>query len=76
MVEYQEETYDSVIDEIKPLLEGHYQEIANNRDVIKLNPDYEIYKRFCELGQIRIVTARADGELVGYCIVVVRPHLH
>ena len=34
MIEYKEETFDQVINEIKPLLENHYEEIALDRDVI------------------------------------------
>ena len=76
MIEYKEQTFDQVIDEIKPLLESHYEEIALDRDVIKLNPDYDMYKKLCDAGVMRIMTARDDGKLVGYCIVVIKYHLH
>jgi len=76
MIEYKEETYDDVIDEIKPLLDFHYKEIAMDQDVIKLNPDYFAYKSMNQRGMIRIITAREDGVLIGYCICVVKPHLH
>jgi hypothetical protein len=29
--------------EIEPLLEQHWQEIALNKDIIKMNPDWEGY---------------------------------
>ena len=66
MIEFKEEGYDDVINEILPLLEGHWQEIALNQDTIKLNPDYEQYKVLFKAGAMRMVTAREDGELVGY----------
>jgi GNAT superfamily N-acetyltransferase len=76
MITYQEESFDNVIGEIKPLLENHYQEIANDKDLIKLNPDYDTYKKLCDSGIMRIITARDDGLLAGYCICVIKYHLH
>ena len=76
MIEFKEETFDQVIDEIKPLLENHYEEIALDRDVIKLNPDYDTYKKCCDSGLMKIITARDDGKLVGYLIAIIKYHLH
>jgi predicted acetyltransferase len=76
MVEYKEESYNDVIEEIKPLLETHYKEIAMNQDLIKLNPDYKQYEIMCRMKLMRIVTAREDGELIGYCICMIKPHIH
>ena len=76
MIEYKEETFDQVIDEIKPLLENHYDEIALNKDSIKLNPDYGIYKNLCDSGVMRVVTARNDNKLIGYCVCIIKYHLH
>jgi len=76
MIEYKEETYDQVIDEIKPLLEDHWEEIALHKDTIKLNPDYDRYEKMFKSGQMRIVTARDDGKLVGYCILLLYHHIH
>jgi len=73
---YQEETFDQVIDEIKPLLEDHWEEIALHKDTIKLNPDYARYEQMFKSGQMRIVTARDDGKLVGYCILLLYHHIH
>jgi len=76
MIEYKEETFDQVIDEIKPLLEDHWEEIALNKEVIKLNPNYEMYEKLCNSGVMRIVTARDDGKLIGYCICIIAYNLH
>lgn len=76
MIEYKEETFDQVIDEIKPLLEDHWQEIALNKEVIKLNPNYEMYKKLCNSGLMKIITARNDGKLIGYCICIINYNLH
>ena len=76
MIAYQEETFDQVIEEIKPLLEDHWQEIALHKDSIKLNPDYARYEQMFKNGNMRIVTARNDGKLVGYCIMMLYNHIH
>ena len=76
MIEYKEETYDQVIDEIKPLLEDHWEEIALHKDTIKLNPDYKRYQEMFKNGSMKIVTARDDGKLVGYCILMLYHHIH
>lgn len=76
MIEYKEETFDQVIDEIKPLLEDHWEEIALHKDSIKLNPDFSRYEQMFKSGNMRIVTARDDGKLVGYCIMMLYYHIH
>ena len=76
MIDFKEEQFADVIDDIKPLLEKHWEEVALDKEVIKLNPDYDMYKKLCALELMRIITARADGQLVGYCIVTVKHHLH
>ena len=76
MIEYKEETYSQVIDEIKPLLEDHWEEIALNKEVIKLNPNYEMYEKLCNAGVMKIITARNDGKLIGYCICIIAYNLH
>jgi hypothetical protein len=71
------EPYSKAIDEMKLLYPAHWEEIALNKDVIKLDPDYERYLQFEKLGMLHVVTARADtGKLVGYHIFVLMTHLH
>lgn len=62
--------------EIEPLLKQHYDEIALNKDIIKLNPDWEGYARLDNINALRIYTARKDDELVGYFVVIVSKSLH
>jgi GNAT superfamily N-acetyltransferase len=73
---YQLESLYNVKEEIKPLLEKHWEEIALNKDAIKLNPDWEAYAKMDAAGQVRIFTARDNGELVGYFVVFVSTSLH
>ena len=62
--------------EAEPLLKQHYDEIALNKDIIKLNPDWEGYARLDAVNALRIYTARKDDKLVGYFVVIVSKSLH
>lgn len=70
------ESFDDIIDEIRPLLPLHWRELAAYPD-IPLNPDFEFYKRAGDAGHIRYYTARLGAGLIGYAIFTVVPrHPH
>lgn len=73
---YQHESLTQVKDEVKPLLDDHWEEIALNKDTIKLNPDWKKYALLDANNMLRVFTARADGKLVGYFVVIVETALH
>lgn len=73
---FKEEVAADLIDEIKPLIEDHYKEVALYQDNIPLKPDFDKYVELNENGMLRIFTARREGKLIGYFLVVVMPHLH
>lgn len=62
--------------DMKPLLKKHWEMVALNQGKIKLNPDWKEYARLDAAGILRIFTARQDGELVGYCVLIVNRSLH
>ncbi len=62
--------------EIQPLLEMHWEQIALNKDKIKLNPDWDNYITLNENGLLVAYIARDEGKLIGYFIVVVSPSMH
>ena len=70
------ERVSDVLEEIKPLLEAHWREIALYQDRFPLNPDYGKYEALDKAGMVHIVTARDAGTLIGYYISFVMPHLH
>lgn len=70
------ENYTTIKNEIKPLIEEHYKEIALNQEHIKLNPDWKQYARLDSINALRCFTYRKDGELVGYFVVIVNKSLH
>jgi hypothetical protein len=63
-------------DDAAILLEQHWEEIALNKGAIKLNPDWDTYFDLEDKGNLKIFTAREDGKLVGYFVVLCRHHLH
>lgn len=75
-ITFQVESATALIEEIRPLLQAHYEEIARHRDKIALNPDYSRYEEMDRQGLLHAVTVRDEGRLVGYYISFVVPHLH
>ena len=75
-MEYQQEFYHQVKEELPKLISMHWEEIALNQDVIKLDPDWEAYEKMEQDGKLRIFTSREDGYLVGYFIVILNRSLH
>ena len=76
MIKFARERLDDVSDEITPLLDRHWEEIALNKDKIKLKPDWGRYRTLDELGHLAIYTLRDDERLVGYFVCFVMPHIH
>ncbi len=65
-----------LLEEMNPLLERHYEEIAEHKELMKLNPDYTKYYELERLGMLHTVTVRDEGRLIGYCITFTVKHLH
>lgn len=76
MITYQQESLTTIKEDVRPLLEKHWEEIALNKDTIKLNPDWDAYANLEDAGVLKIFTARFDGVLIGYFIVFVKAHIH
>jgi len=60
----------------RPLFPLHYEELAMNQDAIKLDLDASRYEELEEKGALHIATVRDNGELVGYFVSFLMPHLH
>lgn len=76
MLTFAQEEWPDLKPVIMPLWERHWQEIAGDKDVIPLDPDWDGYDRLHQHGALKIMAAREDGELVGYVFAIVTPHLH
>lgn len=68
--------FEDVIEEMIPLWEAHWKEIAVDQSKIPLEVDILKYLRLQREGQLLTVVAREAGKLVGYCIMFVAPHPH
>lgn len=75
-ISYQQEFLISIRKELESLIVDHWEEIALNKEVIKLNPDWDAYETLEEDGTLKIFTARDDKTLIGYFVVFCRPHIH
>jgi hypothetical protein len=75
-ITYQVEPLVGILEELKPILQAHWEEIALYKDKIPLDPDYDKYLELNESGAIRVVTARDGEKLIGYFISTIQPHLH
>lgn len=62
--------------EMEPILVKHWHEIALGHDKVPLDIARDRYNELCDSGALHIVTARADGQLVGYHVAIVAGHLH
>lgn len=76
MIVFATEKWADIYPELAPLLVQHWQEIASNHDRIPLDVAYDRYLALCEAGVLHVLSARADGKLVGYHVALVTGHLH
>ena len=75
-LKYQQEFLSQVQTECQSLIELHWEEIALNKDKIKLNPDWEAYYSLEDQGKLKIFTARDGNKLVGYFVVLLGNNIH
>lgn len=64
------------LDELKPLFQPHWEELALDQDKVPLDPQYDTYLARDELSEVLLVTARDNGRLIGYFIGFIAPGLH
>jgi len=58
------------------LFEDHWQEVAKNKKVMVLKPDYDKYRFLEERGIMRTLVAYEDDVVIGYSVNFIQPHLH
>lgn len=64
------------LDEMKPLLPLHWEELALDKDKVPLAPMYDLYLKRESLGEVMYVTLRDNGKLIGYFVGFIAPGLH
>mgnify|MGYP003109118406 FL=1 len=75
-VTYQREEFANVRDEIMPLCERHWEEVAYDKETLKLNPSWDMYEKIDAAGLLNVFTLRDGDILAGYLFITVMPHLH
>lgn len=76
MITYAVEPWSKAWPEMEPLWNAHWEEVATNKDKIKLAVDFDMYRDFETTGRLHLVVARENGKVVGYHLSVVRTHPH
>lgn len=67
---------EELLEEVKPLLYKHWEEISHYKD-IPLDPDYTAYLFLQKTGAIKSYSVREnDGKLIGYAVYFLRHHVH
>tara|TARA_B100000405_G_scaffold56253_2_gene38052 strand:+ start:2023 stop:2532 length:510 start_codon:yes stop_codon:yes gene_type:complete len=68
------------LDEFKvlaePLFEEHYEEIARNKQVMKLKPNWPMYEAVDQGGFLFIYLAMQDDVCIGYSMNIIMHHFH
>ena len=57
-------------------LKAHWDQVANNKDTIKLAPNVEQYILLQESGVLRNIALIDGDKIVGYSVILAMPHLH
>ncbi len=73
---FQEEKLADIKDEIQGMLVRHWEEIALNKEVVPLDPDWDMYSKIDEIGMLSITTGRKDGKIIGYWAYFIVPNFH
>jgi GNAT superfamily N-acetyltransferase len=76
MITFELSPYSVLKEEIKPLLNLHWEEIALDKNTIELDPNWDEYDAMAARGELHLLTARSGNELIGYYVGIVKPHLH
>lgn len=76
MITAQKEIFEHGLSELRPILPVHWNELALNKDVVPLDPLYELYIEREKRDELLYITLREDGKLIGYFIYFISPGLH
>lgn len=76
MITYQAEKFADCYQEADTMLRMQYEEITTCKEAKVYNPNYYRYQELEDMGMLRVFTARDDGNLIGYFVSFVTPHLH
>jgi L-amino acid N-acyltransferase YncA len=75
-VTYATEQWSDVWREMAPLWEAHWLEVALDHEAVPLAPDIAAYDALEAAGMLNVLVARKAGQVIGYHLAIVKPHLH
>jgi len=76
-VTFQLEPWSQYYPECQGLWKEHWEEFHPvHLGKMPMAPAVSEYEAMAAMGQLQVMVARSAGKMVGYCLVVVRPHLH
>lgn len=70
------EPFYAIARELLPLFRKHWRELAVHKDVVPLDPNWDLMMQQSVHGVLHVLTVRADDVLVGYIFTIVSPHTH
>jgi len=76
MVSFQEERFSEWHKDAQELFPLHYEELALNKDEVKMELDVKKYEQAEKDGVLHIASIRDDGKMVGYFVSCIITHLH
>jgi len=63
------------LEDLKKVIVEHYEELSVTKE-FPLDPDWDVYLHLWQGGRMKFITCKQDGELIGYVIFFISPHLH
>lgn len=76
MITYMVEPWSSAWPEMEPMWQAHWEQVALNRDKIKLKVDMDAYAEYERQGALHLLVVRDNGKVIGYHLSIIRTHLH
>lgn len=76
MITVQMENFTCHQEEFKKLLPLHWDELALNKDKVKLDPQYNIYLKKEADGELFLASVRHNGNIIGYYCAFIGRALH
>jgi GNAT superfamily N-acetyltransferase len=76
LIKYQEEQIEDILEEMKPMLVKHWEELANYKDIRPLDVDWDNYIDLNRALYIRVFTVRDNNKLIGYASFYISNNLH
>lgn len=58
------------------LIRSHYNEVTTDKDIMKLDPNWDMFEAVENAGGLITIIGRRDGQIVAYSVNYLGPHPH